>query len=61
MYFLIFNSFHFFKKKSNIINYINKFIGQTLNKIKKIYLLWHKFLYINLQIPRKMNILLTKA
>ena len=36
MYFLIFNSFHFFKKKSNIINYINKFIGQTLNKIKKI-------------------------
>ena len=57
MYFLIFNSFHFFKKKSNIIKDINKFIGQSYNKNKKIYSLIHKFLYINLQIPGKMNIL----
>ena len=57
MYFLIFNSFHFFKKKSNIIKHINKFIGQINNKNKKIYLLIHKNLYINLQILRKMNIL----
>ena len=57
MYFLIFNSFHFFKKKSNIIKDINEFIGQTCNKNKKIYSLIHKFFYINLQIPGKMNIL----